>query len=159
MERGAEAMFHKINSVTAVRPYVLAVQFAEGVAKQYDVEQAFGALPALRAFKRDRDLFFRVRVDVGGHGIVWNDDLDLSCNELFERGVTIDTEFDGLMACSDAASLWGLNESTVRKAIASGRLSSGADACKYGKQWVVTRSAMIREFGGPSQSQESKGVK
>lgn len=39
-----------------------------------------------------------MEVDTGGHGIIWNDDLDLSCEELFENGETIKTPFDGVMA-------------------------------------------------------------
>ena len=141
------AVFHKVNSVTATSPHMLMVQFAEGVTKSYDLEPVFEIWPAFKALKSNRTLFLQVRVDVGGHGIVWNDDLDLSCDELFENGQTVDTEFDGLMASSDAASLWGIHESTLRKAIAAGRLRSGTDVCKYGKQWVISREAMVREFG------------
>ena len=43
--------------------------------------------------------------------IIWNDDLDLSCEELFKNGETIKTPFDGLMVFTDATKLWGLNES------------------------------------------------
>ena len=31
-------------------------------------------------------LFDRVRVDTGGYGISWNDDIDLSCDELYWNG-------------------------------------------------------------------------
>ncbi|MDO4617167.1 MAG: DUF2442 domain-containing protein [Lachnospiraceae bacterium] len=31
---------------------------------------------------------YSVSVDVGGYGIIWNDDLDLSCDELWERGTS-----------------------------------------------------------------------
>lgn len=31
----------------------------------------------------------------------------------------------------------------------SGRLRPGLDARKYGKQWVVAKDAMIREYGDP----------
>ena len=27
----------------------------------------------------------------------------------------------------------------------------GIDCCKYGKQWVITKEAMIREYGEPEQ--------
>lgn len=140
-------VFHKVNSVTALKPYMLIVQFAEGVAKTYDVSTLFDKWPVFQSLQSDASLFSKVRVDVGGHGVVWDDELDLSCNELFQNGQTIDTEFDGLMACSDAATMWGLHESTLRKAIAYGRLRSGADVCKFGKQWVVSKEAMVREFG------------
>ena len=59
------------------------------------------------------------------------------------------TPFDGLMAFTDATELWGLNESTLRKAIAYGKLVAGVDACKFGKQWVISMDAMIREYGEP----------
>ena len=34
-------------------------------------------------------LFEQVKVDSGGYGISWNDELDLSCNELYYNGVTV----------------------------------------------------------------------
>lgn len=36
----------------------------------------------------------------------------------------------------DASELWGLNESTLRKAVSYGKLVNGVDVCKFGKQWV-----------------------
>ena len=70
-----------------------------------------------------------------------------SCDELWENGTLVETPFDGLIAFSDATELWGLNESTLRKAIAYGKLVNGVDACKFGKQWVVSIDAMKREYG------------
>ncbi len=90
-----------------------------------------------------------MRVDQGGYGIVWNDDLDLSCDELWEKGTKVTTPFDGLMSFSDASKLWGLSESTLRKAISYGKIVPGVDARKYGKQWVINRDAMTREYGKP----------
>ena len=139
-------MFHKIKNVSALPEYKLSVQFAEGVTKIYDVKPLFEKIPLFAELK-DNAEFACVSVDVGGYGIVWNDDLDLSCDELWENGVQVDTPFDGLMAFSDATELWGLNESTLRKAIAYGKLVNGVDVCKFGKQWVVSIDAMKREYG------------
>ena len=100
---------------------------------------------------RDNAEFECVSVDVGGYGIVWNDDLDLSCDELWENGVQVDTPFDGLMSFGDATELWGLNESTLRKAISYGKLVNGVDVCKFGKQWVVSVDAMKREYGSTAR--------
>ena len=140
-------MFHKVKSVTALPDFCLNVQFAEGVIKKYDVKSLFEKWTAFKKLEKVPDLFQKVKVDIGGYGIVWNDRLDLSCDELFENGKTIKTPFDGLMAFTDATELWGLNESTLRKAIAYGKLVSGVDACKYGKQWVISVEAMEREYG------------
>ena len=140
-------MFHKIKNVSALPDYRLSVQFSEGVTKIYDVKPLFGRLPAFAELQNNPQEFYSVSVDVGGYGIVWNDYLDLSCDELWEHGVQAETPFDGLMAFSDATALWGLNESTLRKAIAYGKLINGVDVCKFGKQWVVSTEAMIREYG------------
>ncbi len=138
-------MFHKIKNVSPLPDYRLSVQFSEGVTKIYDVKQLFEKIPVFKALK-DSD-FEGVYVDTGGYGIVWNDDLDLSCDELWENGIEISTPFDGLIAFSDATQLWGLNESTLRKAISYGKLVNGVDVCKFGKQWVVSMDAMRREYG------------
>ena len=54
--------------------------------------------------------------------------------------------FDGLYALSDAARLWGKDDSTLRRAILAGKF---VEAKKFGKQWVVTRASMTREYGDP----------
>ena len=140
-------MFHKIKNVAALPDYRLSVQFSEGVTKIYDVKPLFDRLPVFAALKDDKQTFYNVSVDIGGYGIVWNDELDLSCDELWEHGTQVHTPFDGLIAFSDATELWGLNESTLRKAISYGKLVDGVDVCKFGKQWVVSMSAMQREYG------------
>ena len=140
-------MFHKIKNVSALPEYRLSVQFAEGVTKLYDVKPLFERLPVFKSLIDTPEEFGCVSVDVGGYGIVWGDELDLSCDELWEHGVQVNTPFDGLMAFSDATELWGLNESTLRKAITYGKLVNGVDVCKFGKQWVVSVEAMQREYG------------
>ena len=139
-------MFHKIKNVFALPDYKLSVQFYEGVTKLYDMKPLFERLPMFKALDSSGD-FYGVQVDVGGYGIVWNDDLDLSCDELWENGKAVATPFDGLIAFSEATELWELNESTLRKAVAYGKLVNGVDVCKFGKQWVVSVAAMKREYG------------
>lgn len=139
-------MFHKIKTVSAMPDYKLSVRFCEGVTKIYDVKPLLEQLPVFATLQNE-ELFWGVSVDVGGYGIIWNDELDLSCDELWENGVQVNTPFDGLMAFSDATELWGLNESTLRKAVTYGKLVNGIDVCKFGKQWVVSAEAMKREYG------------
>ncbi len=142
-------MFHKVKTVNVIPDYRLSIQFAEGVTKIYDLKPLFEKWPIFRNLKNDDTLLYSVEVDAGGYGIIWNDDIDLSCDELFENGETVETPFDNLMAFTDATELWGLNESTLRKAISYGKLVTGIDACKYGKQWVISTEAMRREYGSP----------
>ena len=139
-------MFHKIKNVTPLQDFKLSIQFAEGITKIYDMKKLIENNKIFADLK-DINLFNSVEVDIGGYGVIWNDDIDISCDELFENSKKIDTPFDGLMAFSDATDIWGLNESTLRKAIIYGKLINGIDVCKFGKQWVVSINAMKREYG------------
>ncbi len=141
-------MFHKIKNVTPLKDFKLSIQFAEGITKIYDMKKLIENNKIFADLK-DINLFNSVKVDIGGYGVIWNDDIDISCDELFENSKKIDTPFDGLMAFSDATDIWGLNESTLRKAIIYGKLINGIDVCKFGKQWVVSINAMKREYGIP----------
>ena len=142
-------MFHKIKSVTPLPDFILSVQFAEGVTKHYDMKPLFDKYPMFSPLKAHPELYYSVSVDTGGYGIVWNDDIDIACDELFFNGETVPTPFDGLIAFSDATLIWGRNESTLRKAIAYGKLINGQDVCKFGKQWIISSEAMVREYGIP----------
>lgn len=144
-------MFHKVKSVTPLPDHMLSVQFSEGVTKRYDVKPLFDKHPMFLPLRDNPELFSSVEVDVGGYGIIWNDDIDIACDELYFNGETVQTPFDGLIAFSDATLLWGLNESTLRKAIAYGKLINGIDVCKFGKQWVISSDSMIREYGSPDR--------
>lgn len=144
-------MFHKIKNVEAISNYELLIIFSEGVSKKYDVRITSKKIKDFKRLLSNPDLFNNVYVDHGGYGIVWDEYFDLDCNELFEHGKTVSTPFDDLIALSDATELWNLSESTLRKAIAAHRLVNGVDVCKFGKQWVISKKAMTREYGRPKE--------
>ena len=141
-------MFHRIRSVTPLDDYYLRVEFCEGVTKIYDIKPLFEKIPIFNKLKNN-DLFKKVKVDIGGYAVVWNKNIDLECDDLFYDGKIIKTRFDGLIAASDATELWGLNESTIRKAISYGKLKVGIDVSKMGNQWIISVEAMVREYGEP----------
>ena len=82
--------FHKIKAVNPLPDYRLSVQFEEGITKEYDVKPLFKKWDAFAIFKDHPKLFYNVEIDVGGYGVFWNDEIDLSCNELFKNGVTVE---------------------------------------------------------------------
>jgi hypothetical protein len=65
----------------------LLVKFANGIEKIYD------CMPLLKreVFQLlNTDAFFKsVKVDPGGYGISWNDDVDLSEYELWTNGIKV----------------------------------------------------------------------
>ena len=67
--------------------YNLLVDFITGEKKQYDVKPLFNKWEPFKTLVITQGLFEQVQVDTGGYGISWNDNIDLSCNELYENGI------------------------------------------------------------------------
>jgi hypothetical protein len=77
----------KIDTVRAIGPTRLLIRFGNGEQKVYDC----GPLVSRPEFHllASPALFSVVRVDAGGYGISWNDDLDLSEYELWTNGEAV----------------------------------------------------------------------
>ena len=87
-------MMHRIIEVKALKNFVVSVVFQNGTVKEYDVEKLFDILPQFLIFKKENTLFECVKVDVGGYGISWNDELDLSAEEIWEEGILIEEVYE-----------------------------------------------------------------
>lgn len=142
-------MFHKITAAAPLPGLRLLVHFSDGCAREYDCSPLPDRFHAFQSLLDVPGLFQQVRVDPGGYGVSWNDDFDLSADELFDHGRPVSTPFDRLLSFADATELWGLSESALRKAVSYRKLVDGIDVRKFGKQWLVTRDAMEREYGQP----------
>ena len=82
-------MFHKVKTVSPLPDFKLKVDFCEGETKIYDVKPLFDEIKGFDALKKDPMLFSKVAVDMGGYGIAWNDEIDLSCDSLWYGGEAI----------------------------------------------------------------------
>lgn len=78
-------MFHRIKEIRALPDYCLLAVFEDGAERRYDVKPLFDKWQVFRELLTG-DLFQRVKVDEGGYGISWNDEIDLSCDELYWNG-------------------------------------------------------------------------
>lgn len=68
--------------------------FLDGVVKRYDILSLSDKFPQLEALK-DRDLFLKGHL-LGWGGVVWNDDLDISSETVFEDGQDVSNEYDDI---------------------------------------------------------------
>ncbi|MBR2800969.1 MAG: helix-turn-helix domain-containing protein [Erysipelotrichaceae bacterium] len=66
---------------------VLEVRFQDGLTKSYDIAVLFAKYPQLKAL-RSRELFCSGRLQ-GYYGIVWNEELDLETETVYEEGITV----------------------------------------------------------------------
>jgi hypothetical protein len=77
----------KISTVKPLEKMRLLICFANGVEKNYDCSPLLNR-ESFELLKTEA--FFRaVRVDPGGYGVSWNDDVDLSDYELWVNGVNV----------------------------------------------------------------------
>ena len=76
--------FHRIKNIEVLQGYRIRVIFVTGEIKIYDCK------PMLQkeAFKplKNENFFKKVKVDAGGYGIVWSDEIDLAESELWING-------------------------------------------------------------------------
>ena len=82
-------ILHKVQRVEPLSDFTLLVTFRNQEQKEYDVKPLFKKWDAFLLLEGHKELFDQVRVDAGGYGISWNDDIDLSCDELYFNGVQL----------------------------------------------------------------------
>lgn len=78
------ATYPKITNVMPDEKNHLIVTFSNGVRKRYDCTPLLDS--PVFAPLRNEWLFKAVQVDSGGYGISWNEEIDLSESELWEKG-------------------------------------------------------------------------
>ena len=83
-------MFHKAIKLEYKEGTTLELTFQDGKVKRYDMSALFGKYPQLTAL-RDRSLFTSGQL-LGPYGIVWNDDLDIEAETIYEDGMTVREE-------------------------------------------------------------------
>ena len=80
-------MLHKASSLTFLEGTSLELLFMDGKTKRYDISALFHKYPQMSALQ-NRDLFLSGKL-TGPYGIIWNDDLDLEAETIYEEGETV----------------------------------------------------------------------
>lgn len=83
-------MAHRIQEVVAKENFFIEACFFNGQIKQYDMKKIFVIFPQFEILKKNDELFKCVKVDQGGYGISWNDDLDLDAETIWEDGILLE---------------------------------------------------------------------
>ena len=94
-------MFHKAIALKFLEGTALEVTFRDGCVKRYDMRVLFQKYPQLTAL-RDRTLFLSGKL-MGAYGIVWNDELDIEAETIYEDGETVRQETIPIHSASASA--------------------------------------------------------
>ena len=68
-------MFHKVKEVYPLPNMMLSVIFTDGTTKTYDIAPLTARFEIFKALEAST-LFESVKVEQGGYGIYWNDNID-----------------------------------------------------------------------------------
>lgn len=82
-------MFYKIVEVKAKDNLILIAKFDNGIKKEYDIKIMMNKFEVFKELNNE-NLFKSVKVDVGGYGISWNENIDLSSEEIWENGKIVE---------------------------------------------------------------------
>ena len=55
--------------------------------------------------------------------------------------------FEGLYTFGEAAKIYDLDDSCLRKRVARGKFVIGEDVKKMGATWIITEKALVNSFG------------
>ena len=67
---------------------------SDGIIKRYDILKISNKFPQLNKLK-NRDLFLKGQL-LGWSGVVWNEDLDVAAETVYEDGVDVTNEYSGI---------------------------------------------------------------
>ncbi|MBR6241478.1 MAG: DUF2442 domain-containing protein [Lentisphaeria bacterium] len=87
-------MFPKLNKIKALPGCMLWAEFKDGREVVYSVSRLVEVNPVFGDLVRNPELFAQVRIDPGGYGISWNDELDLEAEELWNCGAEVKSSFN-----------------------------------------------------------------
>ena len=119
----------KIANVVPLSDMQLLVFFENGVIKKFDVKPIIKDYPEFEVLK-ELALFQMVKVEPGGYGVSWNEDLDCSEGEIWENGIEIPlsiadfisfTQYE-VINTSEVADILGCTRQNVAAAIKNGHI-------------------------------------
>lgn len=63
------------------------------------------------------------------------------------RKIGLKGSFEGLYTFLEVAKIYGMDDSSLRKKVARGKLVVDVDVKKMGRTWIITEQAMVKNFG------------
>lgn len=111
-------MFHRAICLEFKEGTALELTFLDGRVMRYDMAWLFLKYPQLKALE-DRSLFLSGKL-MGHYGIVWNDELDIEAETVYNEGellrtVEIPARYLVGQAISDARTTAGMTQSELSK--------------------------------------------
>lgn len=82
-------MFQKIKEIIIKDNFIIIAKFENGKLKKYDFSKIISTKEVFKDLKNEQ-IFKMAKLDPGGYGISWNENLDIASEEIWENGTTIE---------------------------------------------------------------------
>lgn len=110
----------KVSDAVPLDNAEILVFFEDGKIKKFDIKKLIPGYPEFAALL-DEELFCKLKVEPGGYGISWTEDLDCSEGELYNDGTDIPLSADdfrrfaehNLVSTKDACEILGCTKQNI----------------------------------------------
>ena len=82
-------MHYRALKITFLEDVKIKVTYQDGTIVKFDISTLFSKYPQFKILQKNRELFMMGRLDPGGYGISWNDELDLDATSIYVDGEII----------------------------------------------------------------------
>lgn len=134
-------MSHRIKLAKPLEQGEFIVVFQNGVEKIYQIEGIVKVFPQLRELVHNEKLFQQIKIDAGGYGVSWNDELDLDAEEIWENGIETGIVYEMEL------------EETIGEALICARMEAGMTQKQLAEMTGISQgdiSKIERGLGNPS---------
>ena len=76
---------HTIKQISAKQDYKLIVVFTDGKKREFDAKLLINKYPQFKALE-NIDLFLKAKVAPEGQAVIWNEQLDISAESIYNEG-------------------------------------------------------------------------
>ena len=80
--------FHTIKLIKPLENMILEAVFSSGEIKRYDMKNLIKNNENFKKLE-NKELFIKAKVDIGGYVIIWNENIDISSEEIWKNGITV----------------------------------------------------------------------
>ena len=120
----------KVEDVVPLSNYRLLVFFRDGTIKKCAVEPLAVENPALGMLLKNDDAYFRVKVQTGGYGVIWDENMRIADNVLYTHGVSIPLSAEDFAAfaanrvitTAEASEMLGCSRQNIDDLVRRGKL-------------------------------------
>jgi DNA-binding XRE family transcriptional regulator len=85
-------MYNRLTSISFEENLIIMAKFNDGKIVSYSIRQLYDQFPIFKELENDPLLFNNGIIAPGGCGIIFNDEIDIACEELYENGTLISQE-------------------------------------------------------------------